>query len=309
MTDWGNKKPVQLAKNYDDLSRPQLCRLLEASEWYVFEKYDGVLAFAVADKDHPRNGEVFSRTGKKYHMPRIERKALDLAEEGNKVVLILELWEDGVPVNTISGRVRKSSDPYPECEAVLHDMIPTQDFLDGYCPLPFRTRWFLMSTLVPDGLFIRPCVVYSGSPNRLSEGEVRQMVDEVEAYREFGEGIVIRIEGGAWKAGARNEHIVKLKRDCTYDLEVVGATEGKGKYKGLIGGLVVRFRADGNPAGSVIEIPVSGFSDELRQWLTENIDDVIGRIIEVQAMGVYPGGALREPRFKRFRDDKEEADL
>ena len=48
-----------------------------------------------------------------------------------------------------------------------------------------------------------------------------------------------------------------------------------------------------------------GFTEELRAYLTDNQDDLIGTVIEVKAHEVLKTGKLRHPRFIRMRDDKD----
>ena len=48
-----------------------------------------------------------------------------------------------------------------------------------------------------------------------------------------------------------------------------------------------------------------GFTEELRAYLTDNQDDLIGNVIEVKAHEVLKTGKLRHPRFIRMRDDKD----
>lgn len=58
--------------------------------------------------------------------------------------------------------------------------------------------------------------------------------------------------------------------------------------------------------GELVERGVcSGFDEKLRKELTANPDKYIGKVIEVDAMERIPDTkALRQPVFKRFRDDK-----
>ena len=62
----------------------------------------------------------------------------------------------------------------------------------------------------------------------------------------------------------------------------------------------------------LVEVSISGFSDELRQWITDNIDSLIGKIVTVlynerisskdkNRAGV---DSLFLPRFVEFRNDK-----
>ncbi|WP_432473710.1 hypothetical protein [Amphritea sp. HPY] len=82
---------------------------------------------------------------------------------------------------------------------------------------------------------------------------------------------------------------LKVKPVENYDVPVTGATEGKGKYAGLIGALIT-------PKGKV-----SGMSDEQRRAFTRKLPEVI----EVSCMGLTKNGKFRHPRFERERFDKE----
>lgn len=84
----------------------------------------------------------------------------------------------------------------------------------------------------------------------------------------------------------------KVKPTENYDVPVTGATEGKGKYAGLIGALII-------PKGKV-----SGMSDDQRRAFTERLPEVI----EVECMGLTNGGKFRHPRFIRERFDKSPAE-
>lgn len=82
---------------------------------------------------------------------------------------------------------------------------------------------------------------------------------------------------------------IKVKPTENYDVPVTGATEGKGKYTGLIGALIT-------PRGKV-----SGMTDEQRIAFTKQLPEVI----EVECMGLTKNGKFRHPRFVRERFDKE----
>lgn len=93
------------------------------------------------------------------------------------------------------------------------------------------------------------------------------------------EGLVIR----------NNENIFyKVKPVYSHDLVVLDILPGKGKHEGKVGALVTEL---GNVG--------TGLSDYDRE------KDWIGKVIEVESMGLTPSGKMRHPRFIRHRLDKE----
>lgn len=92
------------------------------------------------------------------------------------------------------------------------------------------------------------------------------------------------------------DEMLKLKPVLTFDLRVTGLLPGRGRNTGKLGAFTTS-------AGNV----GTGLTDIDRVHL--NNVELIGTIIEVEAMGLTPGGKLRHPRFKRLRFDKDEADL
>lgn len=85
----------------------------------------------------------------------------------------------------------------------------------------------------------------------------------------------------------------KVKVFETEDLPVVGKIEGKNKYKGKLGALIV------NRAGVQTEVG-SGYTDEQRVQFWE----CPPKCIEVKYQQALKSGALRFPVFVRVRDDK-----
>jgi hypothetical protein len=60
----------------------------------------------------------------------------------------------------------------------------------------------------------------------------------------------------------------------------------------------------------LVEVNISGFSDDLREWITNNIDSLIGKIATVlyneriTSKGRGSVDSLFLPRFVEFRNDK-----
>lgn len=84
--------------------------------------------------------------------------------------------------------------------------------------------------------------------------------------------------------------VYKVKPVETYDVPIIGITEGKGRNKGRLGAFIT-------PKGKV-----AGMTDAQREeYFTPNI---IGETIEVDCMQLTPKGKFRHPRFIRMRYDK-----
>lgn len=154
---------------------------------------------------------------------------------------------------------------------------------------------------------------------RMTERYLARSIDEVmayyEAFRARGlEGAMVKPLDGIY-VKKRSHSWMKLKAEETIDAPVIGVCEGEGKYAGKLGGLIVSI--DG------VEVRVGGgFSDAQREqfWKAAQEDleagapgdigpvggwQIFGRMIEIEYHEKTPDGALRHPRFVRFRDDKQ----
>ena len=175
--------------------------------------------------------------------------------------------------------VSRGGNPLNNLQGIPKDIIDAEVFLGSWSStvsavrnsLPCKVEASCVYNLNPvdDRLII-------GSYSSITEEEITALFDEQVA--KGNEGLVIYTYSKAYK--------VKTKE--TYDVLVTGATQGKGKYTGLVGALVTE---KGN---------VSGFTDEQRNAFTDKLPN----IIEVDCMGLTPKGKFRHPRFVRERFDK-----
>jgi DNA ligase-1 len=96
----------------------------------------------------------------------------------------------------------------------------------------------------------------------------------------------------------RSSDLLKIKSFLDADGVVVGVVEGRGKFKGMLGALVVDFDGVTTEVGS-------GFTDEQRRMLLANSQGILNKHVEVKFQNRTPDGKLRFPVFCRTRPDKD----
>ena len=260
---------------------------LESNYW-VLKKYDGCCGIIYVDETG-RATQIVTRTGEKIRSCDHILNWITLEGMWKEVVLFVELWHPDMDFSEISGKVRQHS-PAPELIYKAWDVVPLWDYYAGECTIPFSERYaWLQENIHPDFL----AYLYPYNPMSL--------VDEANAVRASGpyDGLIAKDPKGTWKLGLGTDgESIKIKPPLSFDLEVIGVTDGKGKHAGVIGSLVVRF-SGGNTLGIG-----TGLSDDDRERT-----DWVGKIVEVEAMGYSSEGSLREPRLKGERFDKEQADF
>lgn len=110
-----------------------------------------------------------------------------------------------------------------------------------------------------------------------------------------GEGVVVKNLRGI------DKDFVKVKRVKTWDVVIVGFTEGKGKYSGVIG--AIRYGAFKD--GQIVEVgKCSGMTDAERAMFAAAPQSFLGRVIELKGQEVGSKGRIRFPAFLTIRDDK-----
>lgn len=245
------------------------------------EKFDGVFCCAVKADD----GEVhiYSRTGEEFVSMEHLKPALNLCILP-EVILIFEAVIPHEKQNIVSGACRDTKKQHPEIIAAIHTVVELTSgnahVTSGGCSYGnvLSVSHYIVSSL-------------------------EEAYEEAEAiWKDGGEGLVLHAEPiQPYQPGKRNATIIKIKKGLSVDLEVIRTYPGKGKYTDYIGGLVCRYK-DGK------EIRVSGMTDAQRISWTNHPEDIVGKIVQIDAMGESAKGLLREPRFKGIRYDKEEAD-
>ena len=187
---------------------------------------------------------------------------------------------------------------FAEIDKALHfviwDSLTLQEFEEGLSTRPYTERFgeaikatFMTSKLKP----VPSYRVYSMK-------EAQAIADEF--ISEGGEGAVIKKRDAIWQDGTSKD-MIKIKEVYDADLYCIGVKEGKGKYKGKIGSLILQ-----TSCGRIEVDCGSGLTDSDRK---KSPEEFIGKIIEIQYNKFIQSkkdkpASLYLPRFVEVREDK-----
>lgn len=113
------------------------------------------------------------------------------------------------------------------------------------------------------------------------------------------EGIMYKSHQGIYRTGGKSVPWFKMKMKYTNDYKIVGATEGTGKYVGMLGNIIVDVNGEKTSVGT-------GFNDITRKelWNMYLNNDLLGKIAEINFQEKTKSGVLRFSSFSRLRTDK-----
>jgi hypothetical protein len=293
--------PVMLCSPFEQ-------KLVDKIKWpaTVQLKMDGMRFNAIV-----RDGkcEFRSRNGKEIQLlGNLEQDFIDMAGvvdcvfDGELLVMEGDKILDRQTGNGILNKANKgtiSKADAAKVRATVWDIIPYVLFETGYCDTPYSQRIDTLANLLATH---EPEKVYLVQKTTVENIEEANAI--FEKYLADGqEGIILKDLSGVWE-DKRSKTQIKFKGELECDLRIVGIEEGTGKYAGMLGAILCE-SADG-----VIKVRVgSGFSDEQRKNLGENIVDKIAAIkYNTRIKNKAGEESLFLPIILEIRDDKEVAD-
>ena len=272
---------------------------LKEGEWFaVTEKLNGVRCTYYRGQLIARSGEVFS--GLEHIL-----NELCLWQE---VVFDGELtlkstcrgnMSDNEAFRAATGILNSDGDK-SSIQFTIFDVLDADEFDDGESLNPYRERRlrlerFGTNFIYSDNVSVLPCL-YRGTDQTRIDELLEQMV------KADKEGLMVNLDV-PYKC-KRHPGILKVKRFYTMDLPIIRVEEGTGKYKGMMGNIVVDFK--GNEVGVG-----TGFTDEQRRYFWEQRETLTGTLAEVKYKEISRNkqtGAesLQFPVFVGLRTDKTE---
>ena len=264
---------------------------------YIEYKYDGVRVIAIV-----RNGDatLYSRNGKLLeNFPHINEALSKPEFEG--LVFDGEVMSDDF--QTLMKQVhRKTGAQTEDSYLAVFDMLTLKEFNAGGTDMTAfdrRERLISLQPLFNYRLQLVDAVLLDLDTDK---GQESFKAMNKQALAEGYEGLMIKPVNADYKC-KRSHAWLKIKPFIEVTLKVVALEEGTGKNKGGLGALVV----EGEDDGKFFKLNVgSGLTDDNREQIWANQDNVVGQLVEIRADAVTISQdnhafSLRFPRFKTFR--------
>ena len=312
------KKVNSIEEGFEEVGRPAA----------IDYKYDGVRA-----QIHRKNGEVkvFTR-----RLEDVTKQFPDVVKavkeniDADEFILDTEVVgynpDDGstIPFQKLSRRVKRKYEIEKMKQKIPVEVRPF-DLLyleEGMIDEKYSDRYSKLESIVTE----------NERELRMADHEVTDSDERVNemnhtAISDGHEGIMMKALDAEYKPGNRVGYMVKLKPVMeTLDLAVIGAKWSEGRRSDWLGRLKLGCWDEKNQEYRMIGRMATGLTDEQFEEITEKLKPLIvsedGRDVkvrpeiileieyeEIQKSPNYDSGyALRFPRMKSFRDDKEEAD-
>ena len=269
-----------------------------AGECFIEYKYDGVRVIAIV-----RNGDatLYSRNGKLLeNFPHIN-EALSRPEFEGLVFDGEVMSED---FQTLMKQVhRKEGAQTEDSYLAVFDMLTLAEFNAGGTDMTAFDRRERLISLQPLFNYRIQLVEAVMLDLDTDKGQESFKAMNKQALAEGYEGLMIKPIDQGYKC-KRSHAWLKIKPFIEVTLKVVALEEGTGKNEGLLGALVV----EGDDDGKFFHLNVgSGLTDENREQIWADQDNVIGQLVEIradaatQSQDAEDTWSLRFPRFKTFR--------
>lgn len=255
---------VQLANIYQDD--------VDVRDFLVSEKYDGIRAIW-------KNGELRTRNGNLIHAPEWFTRSLpDLWLDG-------ELWSKRQDFEFISSTVRQETPSEEDWRKIKYMVFDAPDYQH---PFSYRVKFYTRLLRERHSHYVQPVKQYSLNDNVALSRFFKELTDQ------GAEGVMLHKKTALFQSG-RTDNLLKLKPYMDAEALVIGHLEGKGKYEGMLGALLVQWQS---AEGQVIRFKIgSGFSDKERE-----VPPAIGDTVTFKYHGLTKNNVPRFASYLRIRE-------
>lgn len=312
------KKVDTIEEGFDEVGKPAA----------IDYKYDGMRA-----QIHVKDGEVKVYTRRLEDVTRQFPDVVSAVEEhieSDECIIDTEIVaydpDDGssIPFQQLSKRIKRKYDIQKLKKEIPVEVRPFDVIYENGSMLDtvYSERWETLKDMVEEE---ERKLRLADHGKTDSEEEVQAM--QQKALSEGHEGIMMKSLKAVYKPGNRVGYMVKLKPVMeTLDLAIIGAKWGEGRRSNWLSRLKLGCWDEKNQEYRMVGRMATGLTDEQLEEITGKLEPLIveedGRDVtvrpeviieaeyeEIQSSPNYDSGyALRFPRMKQFRNDKEEAD-
>ena len=259
---WAKPPAVLLAENYNSS--------VDVSQYLISEKYDGVRAIWDGK-------QLITRQGNAINAPAWFTKNLP------KIAMDGELWLGRGQFDALSGTVRKDVPNDAEWQSITYNIFELPN-----APGTFEARAKRIVEIVKQANLpqLKAVAQFRLKDQAALNARLKQVV------KNGGEGLMLHRADAQYITG-RNDALLKLKPLYDAEATVVTYTQGKGKFKGKLGALVVE-----TPEGISFKLG-TGFSDLQRENPPK-----IGSLVTYTYKDKTKTGKPKFASFLRVRDEK-----
>lgn len=320
---------------------PMLCKPLKLEEFYKRDlvkegyiatlKLDGMRAIVIKENGKTR---IYSRTWHEYtnHVPHLIKEFDQYLDDGTILDGELVWFEDEIIIEDIfvpvvnfnrtmqimgSGADVAISKQrlFGRIKFVAFDVLKSNYINFSAEQSSFVVRQAYLDILIHDwemlSVSIVPTWKYFSSWNKTYFQDIF-----AELSKNNMEGLVLKHRDGLYQEGKRNNDQLKVKAEKSYDVFIIGGTEGQGKYAGQIGALefgVYDFDVDYGTVGRGFVVKMgqcSGMTDADRMIFTADLETMVNKkqVITIKCNDLTSNGHPRHPRFVSLRTDKSATD-
>lgn len=312
------KKVETIEEGFEEVGKPAA----------IDSKYDGMRAQIHKEEDEVK---IFTRRLEDVtkQFPDV-KSAIEANINSEKCIIDTEIVayspEDGstIPFQKLSKRIKRKYDIQKLKEEIPVEVRPFDLIYEEESKLDasYRERWKQLEEIVEE----------EEKTIRMADHSVTEDPEEVQELQqkslaEGHEGLMMKSLDAEYKPGNRVGYMVKLKPVMeTLDLAIIGAKWGEGRRSNWLSRLKLGCWDEKDQEYRMVGRMATGLTDEQLEEITGKLKPLIieedGRDVkvrseviieaeyeEIQKSPNYDSGyALRFPRMKQFREDKEEAD-
>lgn len=271
--------------------------------WYSSEKYDGYRARYMGEEPE----KIFlSRQQKLFVSPEWFKEAMpDINLDG-------ELWvgRDNFQDMGVVRQKKPDVDGWRTIKYVVYDLPDVQKPFSERLKLlkqivrKNEVRWNTHRKKLGEPFSSFPCpLVFTEQTKITSFKQLETIYQDI--ISKGGEGIMLKHPSSVYE-DKRSNYMLKYKPSFDEEAIIIDYKEGKGKYKGMLGGFVCKPLINKETYHIIDkdehhEFAISGMDDEVRENYKES--HPIGTIISYEHSGKTKVGKPRFARYVRSRDD------